>query len=645
MSGTSGNSYLAQQFQVINIYSNSNSNSISQINNTKANNSKTPAGLPSAKNRVETPIHPPPTPPQRSAQQQQQPQQQPQQQAQQHHQPQQQQLPNLFAPHTQSQLQQLALQTSAPLYHQILPTQKPRTPEEILRDQQLSGNAYWGAQANYPNQHQWLQNAKSPEADGQQQYQPPQVQQQQQQQQQQHQQQAQQQLNSGLGAAQFNPPQKNLTPEQQAWLEKKAQEREQQRAEQKAKSKAQRSKGLTSQQFHQLQQEQQQNKFYAHNPLTAFQVHQQQQQQQHQEQGAANGTPDETMLDEEEEEEQEEEDEDQEDQTMNDVSSNNDTPQPNGGSDGTANTADGQNQIPDANGNLPGSAGYIAPLVQPITPLRLPSVRPNLMLGPYDTREQAMSSVMEYAISQGYMLVQSGCAKAKNPGGKYAKGSEVVRVDLMCDRGGTCKNSGTGIRKRPTHKIGCPAKMKLVCKKRHASKWFIEVRCEEHNHDLCPDNMDSIASYRRYRRLQSGGRALETQSERYARMKKPKVIPPVPPPKFHQVGSGGMVGNPVFPLGPPSGPLHMAAMKGQNKILEILINKGGDINAHDTTGRTPLHCAIEGERMDTVTLLVNKGADVTKLDSKGTSPLHAAVSKGMEDAVVLFIEKGADPNR
>lgn len=431
-----------------------------------------------------------------------------------------------------------------------------------------------------------------------------------------------------------------MTPEQQAWLEKKAQEREQQRAEQEAKAKSQRSKELTPQHFHQLQQESQQNKFFAHSPLQhpAFQGHNQQHNSQ-----AANATPDETMLEEVEEEGQEEEDEEEQDETMNDVSSNNDTPQPNG-SDATANP-DSQNQVPDANGNLPGSAGYIAPLVQPITPLRLPTVRPNLMLGPYDTREQAMSSVMEYAISQGYMLVQSGCAKAKNPGGKYAKGSEVVRVDLMCDRGGTCKNSGTGIRKRPTHKIGCPAKMKLVCKKRHASKWFIEVRCEEHNHDLVPDNMDSIASYRRYRRLQAGGRALETQSERYARMKKPKVIPPVPPPKFHQVGGGGVVGNPVFPPGPPSGPLHMAAMRGQNKILEILISKGGDINAHDSTGRTPLHCAIEGERMDTVTLLVDKGADVTKLDAKGTSPLHAAVSKGMEDAVVLFIEKGADPNR
>ncbi|GAB1316314.1 hypothetical protein MFIFM68171_06524 [Madurella fahalii] len=282
----------------------------------------------------------------------------------------------------------------------------------------------------------------------------------------------------------------------------------------------------------------------------------------------------------------------------------------------------------------------LAPLVQPVTPLQLPTVRPTLLLGPYNTRQEAMNAVMEYAIAQGYMLVQSGCAKAKTPGGGYSKEAPVVRIDLQCDRGGTCKNAGTGKRKRPTHKIGCPTRLKLVCRKRDASMWFIDPRCEQHNHDLNPNNMESLASYRRWRRLQSGGSPVESHKERYERTRKPKVPqppPPVPAPRFHSAGPQ--------PPPPPATPVHMAALKGQVKILEILLNKGADINVIDSTGRTPLHCAVEGSRMDTVKLLVDRGADVSLTDSKGVSPLQIAVEKGMEDAVLLFIEKGADPNK
>ncbi|KAK0615084.1 hypothetical protein B0T17DRAFT_541000 [Bombardia bombarda] len=290
-------------------------------------------------------------------------------------------------------------------------------------------------------------------------------------------------------------------------------------------------------------------------------------------------------------------------------------------SEGDAGTEDssGVDEPNTAPGDSAAAAGgtpkvpYKAPLTQPITPLRLPAIRPTLMLGPYEEKGACMLAVQEYAISQGYMLVQSGCATAKTPSGKYATKAPVVRVDLQCDRGGICKNVGTGIRKRPTHRIGCPCRIKLVCKKRHASKWFIEIRSEEHNHDLDPNNMMSIASYRRWKRLRSGQPSVESQRERYDRLKKPKVIPPVPAPKFHT---------------------------GQNKILEILLNKGADIDALDSTGRTPLHCAVEGERMDMVSLLVDRGADVTRLNVKGISLLHMAVEKGMEDAVVLESECG-----
>ncbi|KAK4149860.1 hypothetical protein C8A00DRAFT_46610 [Chaetomidium leptoderma] len=281
-----------------------------------------------------------------------------------------------------------------------------------------------------------------------------------------------------------------------------------------------------------------------------------------------------------------------------------------------------------------------APLVQPITPLQYPAVRPTLLLGPYETREEAQKAAVEYGVAQGYMLVQAGCARAKTPWGGYESVNPIVRIDLMCDRSGSCKNSGTGKRKRSTHKIGCPTRIKIVCRKRDGCKWFIDPRVEMHNHDLNLGNMESIASYRRWRRIQGGGGSAETRKERSERKKTVRgPIPPapVPPPTFHNAGPQ--------PPTEPTGPVHMAALKGQLKILEILLNKGGDIDAHDSTGRTALHCAIEGSRMDAFKLLVGRGADVTRSDSKGLSPLRMAVEKGMEDAVVLLIEKGADPNK
>lgn len=321
-------------------------------------------------------------------------------------------------------------------------------------------------------------------------------------------------------------------------------------------------------------------------------------------------------------------------------------------SDPDSDNAQGSNTA----GDKPVNPDTIAPLIQPITPLQLPKVRPTLLLGPHETREMAMNLVQEYAIAQGYVLVQTGSAKAKTSKGEYVPVAEVTRVDLRCDRGGTCKNTGTGKRKRPTNKLGCPTRVKLVCRKRQASKWFIEIFTEEHNHDLDPDNIDKLAAYRRWRRLQGGGPRREPMAERLARKRKvnPKVIPPVPPPppppKFHQTGGIGIGAQQQQqqeqpPSNPTTTPLHVAALKGQYKIMEILLRNGAEINALDAMGRTPLHCGVEGERMDVVKLLVERGADVTRVDAKGLSVLHLAVEKGLEDAVELLIENGADPNR
>jgi hypothetical protein len=290
------------------------------------------------------------------------------------------------------------------------------------------------------------------------------------------------------------------------------------------------------------------------------------------------------------------------------------------------------------------SAKDAAPLVQPITPLQYPTARPNLMLGPYDTHEEARSVVVEYAISQGYMLVQAGCVRAKPPQGGYEPGRPIVRVDMICDRSGTCKNVGTGKRKRATHKTGCPARFKIVCRKRDGSKWFIDPLMEMHNHDLNLGNMDSIASYRRYRRIQEGGPSAETRKDRIEWKKRAEREPVSPAPASVEVPSPTLHNTGAQPAAGPTGPLHMAAFKGNATIMGILLNNGGDIDAYDSTGRTALHFALEAARMDALKLLVERGANVSRCDSKGLSPLHVAVEKGIEEAVVLLIEKGADPN-
>ncbi len=94
----------------------------------------------------------------------------------------------------------------------------------------------------------------------------------------------------------------------------------------------------------------------------------------------------------------------------------------------------------------------------------------------------------------------------------------------------------------------------------------------------------------------------------------------------------------------PSGPVHMAALKGQPGDFEIVVGQGSK-NALDTTGRTPLHCAIEGARMNAVRMLITRGPSVTLKDGKGMSPLRLAVEYGLEEAVMLLLEKGVDPNR
>jgi outer membrane protein assembly factor BamB len=88
-------------------------------------------------------------------------------------------------------------------------------------------------------------------------------------------------------------------------------------------------------------------------------------------------------------------------------------------------------------------------------------------------------------------------------------------------------------------------------------------------------------------------------------------------------------------------PLHWAALNGHKDIVELLIQKGADVNAGP---QTPLLFACQRGKKDVIELLISKGADINVKNNSGQMPIHFLARDGYTDIVELLIAKGADVN-
>jgi hypothetical protein len=92
--------------------------------------------------------------------------------------------------------------------------------------------------------------------------------------------------------------------------------------------------------------------------------------------------------------------------------------------------------------------------------------------------------------------------------------------------------------------------------------------------------------------------------------------------------------------------LHDAARYGDVEAVEDFIAVGKDINARDSSSRTPIHYAIafgKGDAGEEIfNLLLEAGADLTATDEKKNTPLHYACGYGKPFAVKALLEKGCD---
>lgn len=86
--------------------------------------------------------------------------------------------------------------------------------------------------------------------------------------------------------------------------------------------------------------------------------------------------------------------------------------------------------------------------------------------------------------------------------------------------------------------------------------------------------------------------------------------------------------------------LHIAADYGNVKVVQLLLNKGVDINATDLSGKTALHRGFYGiNAEEIVLLLMDCGANLNIEDNNGKTVAHLILESGEENLSRRFIKK------
>jgi ankyrin repeat protein len=90
--------------------------------------------------------------------------------------------------------------------------------------------------------------------------------------------------------------------------------------------------------------------------------------------------------------------------------------------------------------------------------------------------------------------------------------------------------------------------------------------------------------------------------------------------------------------------LQAASFEGHDKIVELLLSKGADVNAQGGYYGCALHAASLEGHDKTIELLLSKGTDVNAQGRGYDEALQVASLKGHDKTVELLLSKGADVN-
>jgi hypothetical protein len=85
-----------------------------------------------------------------------------------------------------------------------------------------------------------------------------------------------------------------------------------------------------------------------------------------------------------------------------------------------------------------------------------------------------------------------------------------------------------------------------------------------------------------------------------------------------------------------------ASCLGAIELMELLVEKGLQLDIKDLSGNTLIHVATENDQKKTLEYLIKKGMDVCVSNNKGITPLYIAVSK--YNCTIVKILVGANAN-